>query len=179
MINKKTDSEKSRVRFRALDIVIVVLILASVVGVYFRYNLKDMLIGSRNLQNYVVSFEIKDVQDATKDKFEIGHKVYYYGNGELLGELIAVTENSDAAVHHYPAVKTVVPNGQTEVVEVKYPEGTRIDISARMMCKGKYTEGAGFLVDGTEYIAPGQTISVMTDYVTFDMIITQIVPIEN
>lgn len=179
MKNKKTDSDKNRVKFRALDAVIIVLILASVIGVYFRYNLMDMIVGRHNLQDYTVSFEIKDIQDATKDKFELGNKIYYRGSGELLGELVAATENSDAVVHHTPAIKTVIPDGENEAVEVSYPEGTRIDISARMICKGKFSDGVGFLVDGTEYLAPGQTVSVMTDYVTFDIIITDISPVEG
>ena len=179
MKNIKTDQEKNRVKFRALDVVIVVLILASVVGIYFRYNLMDMIVGSHNLQEYAVSFEIKDVQYATKDKFELGNKVYYKSSGEQLGELISVVENSDAVVHPTPANKIVIPDGKNEAVEVSYPDGTRIDISARMICKGKYSDGVGFLVDGTEYLAPGQTISVMTDYVTFDIIITDIYLIEG
>ena len=179
MKNKRTSTEKNRIKFRALDVVIIVLILASVVGVYFRYNIVDLIAGGRNLKDYAVSFEIKDIQDSTKDKFELGNKIYYKGNGELLGELMAVTENSDAVVHHTPAIKTVIPEGTTEAIEISYPEGTRIDVSARMSCKGKYSEESGFLLGGTNYIAPGQTISVMTDYVTFDIIITDISLIEN
>ena len=181
MKNKKADMEqnKNRVKFRALDVVIIVLLLASLVGVYFRYNIVDMLVGGRNLDDYAVSFEIKDIQDATKDKFEIGNKIYYRSNGDLLGELIPVTENSDAPVRHTPAIKSVVPTGTNEVVEIAYPEGTRIDVSARMMCKGRLSDDGGFLLDGTEYIAPGQSISVMTDYVTFDIVVTGITLIEN
>ena len=179
MKNKKTDTNKNRIKFRALDVAIIVLILASLVGIYFRYNIVDMLAGGRNLKDYAISFEIKDIQDETKDKFQLGNKIYYRSNGELLGELIAVTDNSDTPIHHTPAIKTIIPEGKTEAIEISYPEGTRIDISARMACVGRVSDDGGFLVGGTDYIAPGQTISVMTDYVTFDIIITDISPVDG
>ena len=182
MRNKKTDTDqnKNRIKFRALDVVIIVLVLASLVGVYFRYNIVDMIVGARNLDDYAITFEIKDIQDSTKDKFELGNKIYYRSNGELLGELIPVTENSDAPVSHTHAIKTVIPAGENKAVEVYYPldEG-RIDVLARMTCKGRLSDNGGFLVGGTEYITPGQTLSVMTDYVTFDITITSISLIEQ
>ena len=177
--NIETEKNKNRIRFKALDAVIIILLLASLIGVYFRYNIADVIIGGRNLNDYTISFEIKDIQDSTKDKFEVGNKIYYRSSGDLLGELIPATENSETPVHPTPATKLIIPPGKTEVEEVHYPEGTRIDISARMMCKGRISDDGSFLLGGTEYIAPGQTISVMTDYVTFDIIITKIELIES
>jgi len=43
-----------RARIKALDIVIILLIITSLVGVYFRYSLLDTLNGRKNMKEYAV-----------------------------------------------------------------------------------------------------------------------------
>ena len=43
-------------RFKALDLVIILLVIVSVVGIYFRYNLLDTLTSNKDLKEYTVSF---------------------------------------------------------------------------------------------------------------------------
>lgn len=177
--NRVNDTENSgALRFKALDVVIIVLILAAVMGVYFRYNILDTLTGSKNQKDYVVSFDITDVQYKTENYINIGDSVYLK-NGEELGTLIEASEDAKNALIVVPATKTFVPEGGNRAVEVTYPINTRINASGRILCRGSYTEDGGFLLKGTEHMAIGEKLSVITELVSVEITITNIVLAEQ
>ena len=161
------------VRFKALDVVIIVLILATVVGVYFRYNILDTLTGNKNLKDYIVSFEITDVQYKTENYINIGDKVYY-GNGEELGVLIEASDNTKNALISYPTKVGYIPDGESILEEISYPEDTRIDAEGRMKSRGTYSTGSGFLLKGTTPLAVGDNVAVKTNLVSVQITITNI-----
>lgn len=172
------DSEVvSGVKFKALDVVILVLILTAVVGVYFRYNILDTLTGNKNLKDYVISFDITDVQYKTENYINIGDTVYY-NNGEELGTLIEASDNTKNALIVYPAIISYVPEGGTLAEEVSYPDLTRIDAEGRMKSRGTYSTDRGFLLKGTAPIAVGDKLSVKTDLVSVEITITGITSVE-
>ena len=179
-----TDKPKSQIRIKALDVVIVLLILLSVFGIYFRYNLMDKLTVGRNLKEYTVSFEIKDIRYTTEAYMEVGDKLFFYDSGDELGELIKPSDEASdeekKALRHVNATTTIITeeNGN-KAMEVLYPDNTRVDAYGRMICKGTYTEESGFLVEGTKYIAPGNTIKIKTEKVTVNIIITEITLVET
>ena len=164
---------RSAVKFKALDVVILVLILMAVVGVYFRYNILDTLTGSKNLKDYVISFDISNVQYKTEDYINIGDKVYY-NNGEELGTLIEASANTKNALIVYPTIINYVPDGATLAEELSYPENTRIDAEGRIKCRGSYTASSGFLLKGKKPISVGDTLSVTTELVTVQITVTNI-----
>lgn len=175
---KVNDSEVvGGVKFKALDVVILVLILTAVVGVYFRYNILDTLTGNKNLKDYVISFDITDVQYKTENYINIGDKVYY-NNGEELGTLIEASDNTKNALIVYPTIVNYVPEGSTLAEEVSYPDLTRIDAEGRMKSRGTYSTDSGFLLKGTDPIAVGDKISVKTDLVSVEITITGITVVE-
>lgn len=165
------------VKFKALDVVILVLILMAVVGVYFRYNILDTLTGSKNLKDYVISFDINNVQYKTEDYINIGDKVYY-NNGKELGTLIEADQNVTQALIVYPTIVEFVPDGATIAEELSYPENTRIDAKGRMKCRGSYSIDSGFLHNGNSSITVGDKISVTTELVSVQITITNIAPVE-
>ena len=86
--NKKRDGNvKSGIKIKAIDIVIIVLIILSLVGVYFRYNILDELTSKRNIKDYYVSFEITDIKKSTTSYFNVGDKVVFSEDGNELGTL--------------------------------------------------------------------------------------------
>ena len=172
IINDGESSAKA-VKFKALDIVILVLILAAVVGVYFRYNILDTLTGSKNLKDYVISFDINDIQYKTEDYINVGDKVYY-NNGEELGTLIEADKNVTQALTVKSASVIYVPDGATKAEELFYPENTRIDAKGRMKAQGSYSTDGGFLHNGRTPISIGDKISVTTELVTVQITVTDI-----
>lgn len=161
------------VKFKALDVVILILILTAVVGVYFRYNILDTLTGSKNLKDYVVSFEINNVQYKTENYINIGDKVYY-SNGDELGTLIEASDNAKMALIPKPTTINYLPYGELQAVELTYPENTRIDAQGRIQCKGRYTSESGFLHNGNTPVSVGDRISVKTELVTVEITVTNI-----
>jgi len=177
-----SEMNKNHVKFRALDVVIIILIISAVVGVYFRYNIIDAVNGRRNMQDYTVSFEIKDIKYTTEKHIKVGDKVYYNDSGNEIGTLIKASEDASEKAENalivVPAVKTLIPEGSSSAIEISYPADTRIDASGRMICHGRFSEDSGLLIGGTDHIAPGEKLSVRTERVTIDIVITNITPTE-
>lgn len=174
--NKEPKAEKkvSRYRFRALDAVIILLILTAVIGVYFRYNVLDQLSNRKNQKEYTVSFSIENIRYTTPNYMNIGDKIYYADDGEEMGVLIEESKNnSNRPISESPAGQLFVAEDGS-VQEVFYPDETRVDVKGRMRCRGLYTEDGGFLVNGSRYLSAGQTVSVYTELVTINIVIRDI-----
>ena len=176
---KQTKKEKSLRRFYALDAVIILLILAAVVGIYFRFNVLDVLTSNRDLKEYHVSFSIENIRYSTPNYMNINDRVYYMDSGEELGVLIeGSTDMSNMAAIVTPASELFM-NEEGVMVEVPYPNSeSRVDVKGRILCKGSYTEDGGFLVNGSRYLSAGQTISVQTELITVNIIIQSIDPVQ-
>ena len=165
MKNTQT-SDKKKFKIRVLDIVIVLLVIASIAGVYFRYNLIDVLTGAKNLDDYAISFSIKDVRYTTEAYFNIGDKVWFADGGDEIGTLMEASDDSKNALIVVPATKTFLTEGNSRVIDVPYPVNTRIDATGRISCKGSYTAESGFLLGGKTHIASGDRFTVKTELVT-------------
>lgn len=169
-------SDENRIRIKALDIVIILLIIASIIGIYFRYNILDTLTGAKNQKDYAVSFQVNDIRYTTEKYINVGDMVYYT-DGSALGKVIEATTDSKNALIVVPTQKNFISENN-EIVSVSYPTNTRIDASGRLLCKGTKKDNGYFLVDGTKSIAPGDKISVRTALVTFEITVTSIEGIE-
>jgi len=166
--NREKNGEKKRSshRFKALDAVIILLVLTAVVGVYFRYNIFDLFSKNKDMQDYYVSFSIEDVRYTTPNYINIGDRVYY-SDGEELGVLVAESEDmSNLALSVTPASELFL-NDDGTMEEVFYPNNeSRVNAKGRMQCRGNYTAEGGFLVNGSNDLSSGQSLSVHTETVT-------------
>lgn len=174
---KKEKKIRSGPRFRALDAVIILLILAAVIGVYLRYNHLDVFTGTGNQSNYIVSFSIKDIRYTTPEYYvSVGDVVYFSDDGKEMGALIGASDGQNRALLCQPAEKQFITE-DNEVVEVQYPNNeSRVDANGRIRCLGSYTDDGGFLVNGSRYLSAGQTVSVQTERVTVTILIEEIAP---
>lgn len=166
---KKTDEKEIKTRkipkFGVLDAVIVLLVIVAVVGVYFRYNIVELISNTKNLGDYTVSFSIENIRYTTPNFVDVGDNVYFASDDEDFGTLINVSENM-GALNITPASE-MFTNSTGEIVEVFYPNSeSRIDASGRLSCKGRYSDDGAFLVNGSTYIASGQYVNVKTEFIT-------------
>ena len=179
--NKETrvEKEKSPYRFRALDAVIILLVLTAVIGVYFRYNILDQLTNNKDHKDYTISFSIENVRYTIDTYMNIGDQVYFADNGDHIGELIAESKDMSArALSITPASEFFLAEDGS-MKEVAYPNSeTRVDAKGRIQCRGLYTDDGGFLLNGSQYLSAGQTVSVRTEMVSVDIIIQGIEPVE-
>ena len=64
-LNTEKNSNRERPRFGALDVVIILIAIISIVGIYFRFNLIDTITQTANSKQYVVSFSIENIRYTT------------------------------------------------------------------------------------------------------------------
>ena len=173
-----TDKVKKSPRFGVLDAVIILLVIAAVLGIYFRYQLIDWITNTRNMKEYTVTFAIDDIRYTTPNYLNIGDEVYFASSGDRLGTLIEESDDaSNSALSTVPALKTVYIDGVP--YEIQYPNNeSRADVKGRLRCTGSYSEDGGLLINGSTYIAPGQTVSSKTEWVTVDLRILAIEAVE-
>ncbi len=170
---KNKEEKKNSPHFNAVDALIVILAIIAVVGIYFRYNILDFLSASKNNDEYVVSFSIENIRYTTPNYINVDDKVYFGSDGELFGVLMNESENQ-GALNITPASEFFT-DSSGKVVEAFYPsENSRVDAKGRLLCEGVYDSEGGFSVKGKTHIAPGQTVSVYTEKVTFSLIVTEI-----
>ncbi len=171
-VKNKNESNK-KAHFNVIDACIIVLIVAIILGIYFRFNIVDKLWEKTQTKEYAVSFSIENIRYTTPSYMNIGDVVYFADSKEEFGTLITASDNVNV-LNIVPASE-YFPDGEGGVIEVFYPDDeTRIDARGRLSCFGYYDENGGFTVGGTHYIAPGQSVNVCTETVTVTMTITNI-----
>ena len=174
---KNADQMKLVPKFKILDAVIILLVIISVLGIYFRYNILDTLKNQKDIKEYTVSFSVENIRKSTTNYMNIGDVLYYAEDGEKMGELLAYSEDSASPLRPTPSSKYFVKKDGT-TVQVFYPESesmdARIDVAGRMLCQGLYSEDGGFCVNGSRYLAPGQAVEVRTELVTLTLVIRNI-----
>ena len=165
-ITKRNEAAHSGYRFKALDAVIILLVLTAVIGIYFRYNIFDLFSKEKDLRDHYISFSIEDIRYTTPNYMNIGDKIYY-NDGEELGVLVAESEDmSNLALSVTPASKLFL-NEDGAMEEVFYPNNeSRVNAKGRILCRGLYTAEGGFLVNGSQYLSCGQSVTVYTETVT-------------
>ena len=170
---KKDGARANKAHFNVIDAVVIVLVIAVALGVYFRFNIVDRLRSQANTADYAVSFSVEDIRYTTPNYINVGDEVYFADSGELFGTLMSESENTNA-LNIVPASK-YFKDSNGNVVQVFYPDGeSRVDAKGRISCRGYYDESGGFSVDGRQYIAPGQTLNVRTELVTLTLTVTSI-----
>jgi hypothetical protein len=180
--NKISDTDKKSAReyprFGALDFVIILVVVISIVGIYFRFNLVDTITQTANSKKYVVSFSIENIRYTTPNYVDIGDKLYISSSNEYLGEILAASdEMSNNALSVTPSSEVFIENG--EYVEVYYPNSeSRVDADGRFACEGTYTDSKGLIINNSTHITAGQTLTVQTELVTLVIEIMGIAPLE-
>ncbi|MBQ8140867.1 MAG: hypothetical protein IJ038_04130 [Clostridia bacterium] len=172
-IKRSKADRKTAPHFNAVDAMIIILVIVAIVGIYFRHNIIEFLTDDRNDDEYVVSFAIEDIRYTTPNYMNVGDSVYFSSDGELLGTLMSESENQ-GALNITPASKYFT-DSNGEVHEIFYPnEESRVNARGRLLCVGSYNEEGGFCIDGSTYIAAGQSIEVYTEFVSVNITVTSI-----
>lgn len=178
MKNKENNNkEKALPRFGVLDAVIILLVIAAVCGIYFRYNIMDMIAAKRNIKDYTIEFLIDNINASTTHFIEENDEFRFASSNESLGVLIKDPASmSDSVLSVTPASEIFNRDGQ--IVEVFYPEDTRVDAIGRIKCSGTYSDNGIFLVNGSISLSSGEVVAVHTDEVTVSIRILNITAVE-
>lgn len=172
----KTEKKHKFPKFGVLDAVIILLVIVICAGIYFRYSFFDTLDSSKNLKECYVTFKTDKVTTAVTRELEIDDVVYFKSSGETLGTLTVSSEEIAIVIQEQPATATVFKDGKT-YADVQYPQGMENSLIygiGTIKCDCAVAENGSFLLGGSLYLAPGQTYTVCTEKVTFDITITAI-----
>ena len=177
MKNKEARKEAKAARatrphFNAIDALIVILVIFAVLGIYFRSNIIDFLKNTVNEKDYYISFSIDNIQQHTTDYITVDDAFYLKSDGRLLGRLVRESDNQNAL--NITPTSVFFTDSTGKMVEVFYPNETRVNAKGRLQCRGSYTEDGGFCLDGTVTLSPGQTVSVYSEEITVSMRILSI-----
>ena len=172
--NVKGEKSKKLPRFGALDAFIILIAILLIVGVFFRYKLLDAISAQMNLSSYDVSFSVDNVRYTTPDYINIGDEVYFKDTGVKLGEIAKESENMGALT--VAPASEIFTDSSGNIIEVHYPNETRVSFSGKLVCSARTSETGGILINGSTYIAPGQEIEVATELVSMTIRVTNIEP---
>lgn len=178
MKNKENNiKEKALPRFGVLDAVIILLVIAAVCGIYFRYSIMDMIAAKRNIKDYTIEFSIDNINSSTTRFIEENDEFRFASSNERIGTLIKDPDSmSDSVLRVTPASEIFNRDGQ--IAEVFYPEDTRVDANGIIKCRGTYSDNGIFLVNGSVSLSSGEVVAVHTDEVTVSIRILSIAAAE-
>ena len=174
--NNRTKKEKTLPRFSVLDAVIIIIVIAAICGIYFRYNIMEMISARRNIKEYTIEFSIDNINASTTRFIQENDEIRFANDNEHFGTVIKDSQGiSDNILSITPAFEIFTENGQA--FPVFYPEDTRVNAVGTMRCKGTYSDNGIFLINGSRSISSGENIQVHTDEVTVTICVLSINPV--
>ena len=178
MKNKKEKKTSEKVRrfpkFYVLDVVVVLLVVAICLGIYFRYNVFDAFANTNDQTTAEITFSVKNIKSSSINYIEIDDEVYFKDDGSDFGTIMASTENSTRPLSEQPATETVYITEENKFEDIHYPPDTRVDATGKIKCTGSFSADGSFMLHGSEYMAPGQSFTVCTEKITLVITVLEI-----
>lgn len=158
-------TNKKKIGFNALDMVIVVVLVLCVAMIGFRFIRSSDLAAETQTGKYRVTFLISNVSDGTRDALVAGDSVFSLLNDAYIGKLEGIDTIS-------PAFE-FLDNGKGSFEKVYYPDGTKIDITGTIIAEGAVNDD-GFFASGSFFLSPGRTLEIYTGHIQVTILITGI-----
>lgn len=170
-------AKRSTAKFNVIDFMIILIVLLCVFSLLARYTTILENIGvSDHLEEYEISFVVTDLRYTTPSFFRIDDEIYLQDAAHTrLGTLLSRENGSTDALTITLSSRYV--QAQEGFISAYYTENTLVDISGRILCEGTMGDNGYFLLGGDMYLAEGQKLSVCTDLVNFELLVTGITPV--
>ncbi len=154
-------SEKQRIRFNLIDLLIIFTVLALIVSIVMRQHAKNALSGPEEQISVEVEFLIQKLSSDLFNSIVIGDTVMTDAEQKMGVLKSADFQKSETYYTGSDGVPVLTFSDQYYDVRcVLTAEGTQSD--------------RGFLLGGESYLAPGQNLRVKTPHFTADILITDI-----
>ena len=182
MKDNENKSTKTLPRFGVLDAVIILLVIAAVCGIYFRYNIMDMISARRNIKEYNIEIAIDNINHSTIKFIQENDEARFASNNERLGIFIKPNDDGNGVTNNEilptkPAFELFNRDGH--IVQVEYPKDTRVNAVGIIRCNGSYSDNGIFLVNGSVSLSSGEIVQINTDEVTVSVRILNITEAEQ
>ena len=173
MKNEVKNTKRFWRRGNVLDIAIVLLLVAALVAIGYRYYLADAATDEENMREYRVSFSVENALPSVADSLKIKAEVYF-ADGTKMGELTLHPAASIGQAVHATAADTLIKDDQGNYVSVTVPDGYREDIFGEMICHAVVDENGAVRIGGETVVTPGQKLTVHTELVTLVITVTSV-----
>lgn len=163
--------EKAK-RLGALDIFIILAILACIVSVGLRFvAVRNSSVGANvELENYILSFKVSDIRDSSAINYmNKDTKFYLRDSGLLLGTLRENKTISDAEKYYYLHDGEIV-----RVTNSSTGDLYRVDVEGTFECSGTMSADGSFLLNGNQYIGVNQDLNIYSKYLAITVKVTGI-----
>ena len=167
---EKEKKMRARWRFNIVDAILILLALLCIVGVWQRKNLQALFESGETLEEYTVTFEVKQLRSTTADLLAKGVALYITDGGTEI-PLGILAENAAST-----AATVYLPNEDGEMTEAVYPQDEydyRLDVKGKLTCHGVERDGR-FLLEGKCALAVNQILTAHTEKVDIEIRITSI-----
>ncbi|MBQ3483603.1 MAG: DUF4330 family protein [Clostridia bacterium] len=164
-----------RRRFNVLDAVLILLAVLCIVGVWQRKNLQELFASGETLEEYTITFEVRELRSTTVDLLT-KDTAFYLVDGEDTVALGTLTENVSASA----ATVYLQKPDDGETVEAVYPQDEydyRLDVKGALACRGTLHE-EHFHVEGKVHLTVNQVIRIYSEKVDLEIRITGIERVE-
>ena len=177
-------NENKKIRFNVVDVIIILLIVACVVGIIFRANVREKLGQSLSNETAYITLVAENVPQEYIDAFVQGSSAYLEDMdlGIIIG--YSYTEQTNVILdlnekYEYKAVddgnggyintveKIISPEFKTVYDKNSYTVTCQIQVSGQ-------DKSDGFYIGGVEYIGVGKMLNISTENHAFTMTITKI-----
>lgn len=161
-------------RGNVLDIVIVLIVLASLFSIGFRYYQTNVAPGDEEFKTVRITLEAQSVRPGAVNALTQGNTVYLEGSGERLGVLLThPAAQGTSPVASAPA-SVLMTDEQGNYVRLPMPDGTLFDLQAVIEAQGSFDADGVFLLQGRYPLTPGQALSVYTERVSLVLTVKQV-----
>lgn len=164
---RSEDKNKKRMwrRGSVLDIAIVLVLLAAIATVGYRFYQSAGENSGEDIKDVVVTFQVERAPEAIATMVKQNDKIYLDGAQGLLGTALDVSAEGDSIFAVTP-VQATTTDDDGEQVTVTLP---LVDLSGGVLCRGTLQQDGSFLLDGRTPITPGQQLTVHTETATFTL----------
>ena len=155
---KKNTQKKNR--FNIIDFTLIITIIACIIGIAVRYNLRETVV--KGSDRATVTVIIRGILKDNVDQLVAGDEYYNQRSGELIGTLMTF-ETQPAKIRNLRHDGTIAV---TEYVD-------RTDVLCTVDVEGIYTD-EGFMIGGSEYIGCGsdflvRSLNLETEWLVVDI----------
>ena len=162
------NADKTKRKFNLVDFIIVIAVIGCIAGVAVRYDFASKLGMNSSNDEVEISFLVMGIRNSSYEAFHVGDEFYWKQNSMRVGELVELGDLQQAESY------ILDENNQ---YKISYNE-QRCDVRGKILAKGKMTSD-GFMLAGTQFLAPGKSMLVESQYVSVTLTITDIVKIDN
>ena len=171
----KGGSKQPTRRGNILDLLILFILVAALIGIGYRYYTKSNPSRAQELSEVEIAFEIRDAVFTLPSYVKTGD-VLYFEDGTVFGTIKNNSPEEDNTALYVQSAAVIVSDESGNYIRIAYPDSSRVDAQGKLSCRGVFSEDGTFLHEGTGYITAGTAYRVYTENVAFTLTVTSVTP---